>query len=192
MTKVTKEQIQQLATENGIEYAALMAFLEVEGSGKGFDSATGKILIQFEPLWFKKNVKDWENHKGKGIWVNNKVENQANEWAAFNDAFYEDQEAAMLSTSIGMCQIMGFNFKQAGYNSVSEMWDDFKKGEYEQVKSLIHFIKANTKLYNAVKSKSWGTVASIYNGAGYKEMARKNNQVPYDEKLSKAYVKYSK
>lgn len=198
---LTKEQITEIAEKAGLDYARAMAFTEVESGGHGFNT-DGKIIIQFEPTWFHRyltqfnvnhtflvtvdsNGKKQYNITANGITFDNGVEGQAGEWEAFNKAFSINSKAALLSTSIGLYQIMGFNYKTAGYNSVDEMWDDFKKGEYQQVSGGINFIKNNTSLFKALIRKDWPMVAELYNGSNYKI----NN---YDTKLANAYLKYSK
>ena len=53
--------IELVKNQNKIEPAALLAFISVETGGNGFDKKTGKILIQFEPAWFKKQELDIDN-----------------------------------------------------------------------------------------------------------------------------------
>lgn len=187
MTKITNEQIRNLAKEGGLEYAMLKAFLEVESGGKGFDETTGKLMIQFEPVWFRKRAP----FAPSGLWSLNKVEVQSKEWLAFNDAFAKNANAAMEATSIGLPQILGLHWKRLGYSSVGEMWDDFKKGEFQQVAALVRFIRTDNNLFQALKTKNWDRVASIYNGASYREMAKVWKREPYDISLEKAYKKYS-
>ena len=99
------DKIKEVAKNFGIEPAMFLAFIEVESGGKGFDDATGKIIIQFEPVWFKRKAP----YAPSGAWSVNKVDVQAKEWIAFNDAFKINPTAAMESTSIGLPQIMGFH-----------------------------------------------------------------------------------
>src|SRR3546814_2314253 len=127
--KITNTQIAEIAKSNDIEYAALKAFIRVESGGSGFDKNTGKIIIQFEPVWFRRQ----EPYAPSGKWSVNKVEVQSKEWIALNDAFAKNPDAAMESTSIGMPQNMGFHWKRLGNVSVGDMRDDFKRGEYQQV-----------------------------------------------------------
>lgn len=170
------------------DVVALLAFLEVETGGRGFDSATGKLIIQFEPSWFRKKAP----YAPSGKWSVNKVEVQSKEWLAFNDAFSKNPNAAMEATSIGLGQIMGFHWKRLGFKSVGEMWDDAKKGLENQLAQLIKFISTDINLQNAIKSHNWDKVASLYNGAGYKELAKRIPREPYDISLGKAYNKYLK
>lgn len=178
--KLTKQQITEIAASIGVDYASLMAFISIESGGIGFASDTGKIIIQFEPAWFKKKAP----YAPSGAWTVNGVERQSKEWIAFNDAFAKNPTAALLSTSIGMMQVMGFNYYTCGYHTVNEMWDDFKKGEYQQVQGAAKFIKNTPALWNALKAKNWAKVAYYYNGASYA-------MNKYDVKLAAAYQKYS-
>lgn len=170
-------------TKTSISFAALMAFIQVESGGKGFDSATGKLLIQFEPHYFKKR----EPYAPSGAWSVNRVDVQKKEWEAFNSAFGFDPDSAMESTSIGLPQIMGSHWARLGYDSVGSMWDDFKTGELAQVKALIKFIETDSRLYVALRSLNWPEVARIYNGAAYKEVAKKYGRQPYDEAMAESY-----
>ena len=166
-----------------IEPKLLQAFIKVESGGKGFDSKTGKILIQFEPAWFKKMA----NFAPSGAWSVNGVERQAKEWEAFNNAFAIDREAAMKATSIGLPQIMGFHWKRLGYANVGAMWDDFKVSEENQIKALEKFIMTDARLLKAFEQKDWHMMAYIYNGSGYAAQAHRLGIVPYNIQLQKAY-----
>jgi hypothetical protein len=169
-----------------IESAAVMAFIDVETGGRGFASDTGKIMIQFEPAWFRKVTK----YAPSGLWSVNKVDVQHNEWLAFNDAFYKNKEAALECTSIGLGQIMGFHWKRLGYNCVHDLWNDAKKGLDRQIWQICKFISTDAKLLVAIKSHDWDTVATLYNGAGYKDIAAKYGREPYNISLNNAYYKY--
>lgn len=184
--KINDREIREIAENNGLTYPHLKAFIEVESGGSGF-AKDGRILIQFEPSWFRRH----EPYAPSGKWSVNKVDVQKREWEAFNDAWKISPRGAMLSTSIGLPQIMGFHFQRLGYRTVDEMWDDFKRGEYQQILALVRFIKTDDRLYKALMSKNWHTVASIYNGTKYREMAIRWGREPYDISLRKAFEKYS-
>ena len=122
MTKIHKkrvnmnnllDKIKEISNQFSFDWRVIAAFIEVETGGKGFNS-DGKIMIQFEPSWFKRYVPN----APAGIWSTNKVDVQSKEWKAFNNAFAINKEAAMLSTSIGLGQIMGFHYKRLGYKTV--------------------------------------------------------------------------
>lgn len=182
---LSKEQITAIAKSIDVDYASLMAFISAESGGIGF--VNDRIVIQFEPSWFKKKAP----FVPSGLWSINKVENQVNEYKAFSDAFKLNKNAAMQASSWGLGQIMGFHYSRLGYNTVDEMVDDFKKGEYQQVMGIAKFIATSPQLYKALKAKNWHLVAVYYNGAGYKELAVKYGREPYNITMEKGYNKYS-
>lgn len=182
---LSKDQITIIAESIGVDYASLMAFISVESGGLGF--VNGRIVIQFEPAWFRKKAP----YAPSGLWRLNKVENQTQEYKAFSEAFRINPTAAMQSTSWGLGQIMGFHYKLLGYATVNEMVEDFKKGKYQQVLGIAKFIKGTPALLKALRSKNWHLVAVYYNGAGYKALADKYGREPYNISMEKAYIKYS-
>lgn len=203
--KITILQIQQLAADFVLRISRLRAVIDVEGSGNGFDPKTQKILIQFEPHHFRKyDVAGYKKYlliKGKienkqpitilekgffldySFVLSNKVEGQAAEWKTFNTAFKINKTAAMLSTSIGMMQVMGFNHLACGFSTVDEMWNFAKVSEKNQVILGLRFIKQNRKMFKALQDGDFDTFAFYYNGKEYKKFN-------YHERLRAAEKKY--
>jgi len=179
MNKITLSEIQSLAKEFGLPPSRIHAIKDVESGGKGFDETTGKIIIQFEPVWFNKKAP----YTPSGKWSLNGVERQSKEWEAFNDAFSKNPKAAMESTSIGIMQVMGFHWKLLGFSSVGAMWDYAKKSEYNQLRLALLFIKSNKKMFPALVIGNWKIVAYYYNGENY-------HIKKYDVKLANAEKKY--
>lgn len=177
MKNLTKNQIIEIAREFGLEPPSVTAVLEVESGGLGFCPITGKIIIQFEPVWFRRK----SPYTPSGLWSQNGVDRQAAEWRAFNDAYAKDSKAALESTSIGLMQVMGFNHKICGFKTVGLMWDYAKESEANQLRLGLRFIKANTKMFTALKENDFATFAFYYNGAKYK-------MYNYDVRLHKAYM----
>lgn len=157
--KLNDRQIWDIAKKSGIEFAMLKAFIQVESGGKGF-ADNGKLIIQFEPHWFQRYT---------GNRIANGVEGQTKEWEAFNKAFGIDKDAAMMSTSIGLMQVMGFHYKSLGFKTVGDMWDFAKISEANQVELAVRFIKKNKALYNAILALNYDKIAYYYNGELYKK-----------------------
>lgn len=178
------KQILDLLDYRNIEPEVLQAFIAVESGGRGF-AENGKLIIQFEPAWFKRKAP----YAPSGKWSLNKIDRQAAEWEAFNDAFKIDPNAAMESTSIGLPQIMGFHFKRLGFDSVGKMWDFFKVSEQNQIECLIIFLCTDKKLYQAVIDKDWHIIAMSYNGAGYAAQAHRLGIKPYNEQMKAHYLR---
>jgi len=182
---LTKQQLADIANSIGIEYAALRAFIAVESGGAGF--INGRIVIQFEPVWFRRKVP----FAPSGAWSINKVENQTAEYKAFSEAFRINAKGAMEATSWGLGQIMGFHYARLGYKTVDDMVNDFKTGDLAQVKGIARFVATDPALLRAIQAKDWHRVAVNYNGANYKQLAAKYNREPYNISMQKAYIKYS-
>ena len=177
--KLTDEQIHDLAKKYALEFASIKAIIEVESGGIGFSSDTGKIIIQFEPTWFKR----LSPYTPSGLWSVNGVERQSKEWAAFNDAFAKNPKGGMESTSIGLMQIMGFHWYELGFKSVDEMWDFAKESEANQLELGLMFININHKMYEALKTNDFAKFAYYYNGSQYQKFN-------YDKRIELAYNKY--
>lgn len=201
MQKITLQDKQNAAIKFGLEYKNVAAVMTVEAAGSGY-GPDGKLKIQFEPLVFhnelvkrhidhtfeviykvvagKRVVDKYKITQGGNVIVNG-VEGQTSEYIAYNTALLINKEAAMLSTSFGLGQIMGFNHLAAGYTEVADMIQAFMESEYNQLIGMLMFIKANPSMFNALKNKNWAAFAEKYNGPGYKS----NN---YDVKLAHAYA----
>jgi hypothetical protein len=173
---LTSDNINRLAAERRIEAALINTIGIVEASGAGFDPKTGLIKIQFEPAWFEKLSRTK---------ILNGVEGQAEEWKAYKEAAAINTEAAMLATSWGRYQIMGFNFKSAGFKSVQDMVGAFKLSELNQLIGMMNFVEAHLKMHQALIAKNWAGFAFEYNGPNYKI----NN---YDVKLAQTYARLTK
>ncbi|MCB2379805.1 N-acetylmuramidase family protein [Hymenobacter sp. BT635] len=206
MNRLTPLQIKSAAMAAGFEPRTVQAILKVETGGSGYDLTTGKLLIQFEPSWFRRKLSKarlleierarlaraagtastiqlsliaaWETTQANG------VEGQRREWEAFNAAFSIDKTAAMLSTSWGLPQMMGFNHAALGFATVDALVDSFRESEANQLAGMLRFIQSKPALARAVKAKDWAMVAYYYNGAGYK-------QFNYDRRLAAAYASVS-
>jgi len=189
--KLDQSEIDSIAKDLGVEPAAFRAVIAVEAAGSGFDKA-GRPKALFERHHFYKHLKD-----APGLRANAEAEGLAyQKWGTKpypkgSDAVYSeieracaiDEEAALLSTSWGLGQIMGSNYKLAGCASVREMVSEACESEAGQVRQMASFIK-NAGLQDELASKNWAGFAKGYNGPQYAK-----NQ--YDQKLASAYAKFA-
>jgi hypothetical protein len=171
--------IKMLAEQRGIEPAVALAILDIESGGAGFSSKTGKVIIRYEPHVFKKYMK---NLRGKTVSVPAKRGGQSAEYENLAKASAIDPEIALQSISMGMPQIMGFNFKWGKYKNVFDMWKDFHRNEGAHIRAYFrhmdNYLKPN-KLTNYAKNKDFTNFARYYNGAG--------GVGTYDKKMEKRY-----
>ena len=192
MKTLTNDQIRELARQNGIEYAALKAVVEVEASGNGFVGNAPKIL--FEPhimyrLLTQKNYITIRNNLMKAHpslcyprWGTYKYGTVASQHDRLAKAAAFNRDTALESCSWGLGQVMGFHWKSLGYESLQAFVNAMYESEAKQLDAMSRFIKVN-KLLDALKSKNWTAFARGYNGAGFAKNA-------YHTKLAAAYNKY--
>ncbi|MCF6344188.1 MAG: N-acetylmuramidase domain-containing protein [Devosiaceae bacterium] len=185
------------AREVNIETAALLAILEVEAAGRGFDRKNRPKML-FEPHIFYRLL-------GKGAKRNQAVKLGLayRQWGRrpypkSYDARFRQLSAAMKvhtafalqSASWALPQIMGFNHKDAGFSSAYLMVKAMMQGEKEQVLAMVTLLKtwglaAAIQSKDLNEAKNWRGFARRYNGSSY----AKHN---YHGRLAKAYRKHSK
>jgi hypothetical protein len=68
---------------------------------------------------------------------------------------------------MGAPQIMGFNFRRIGYNSVQRMFDQFAHSAHVQLLALFDFVKsmnASSPAIQALHNRDYLAFAKLYNG----------------------------
>ena len=175
-----------------IEEAAIRAVCEVESGGRSGFLDDGRPMILFEGhiLWseLKKRNINPEMYQAAYSdvlypkWDRAKYKGGAAEYSRLEKASKINKDAALCSASWGMFQIMGFNHKLCGYDTVSQYVDDMKANATNHLLAFAHFIK-NSGIDKPLRALNWAEFAKKYNGPDYKL-----NQ--YDTKLQKAYLKY--
>ena len=147
----------------GVDPAAIKAIAYIESNGVGFYD-NGSVKLRLEPQFLSRYQKTPRS------------------FTTFSAAYAYDPRAAILSTSFGIFQVMGFNYKAAGYNTPEAYYKAVKRGAIAQLNAFIGFIEKNN-LAQYLRSKNWAAFAYRYNGPGY----RANN---YDTKHETYYNKF--
>jgi hypothetical protein len=191
---LTDQEFTKIANEFNIEEACLRAVFKVEAGGKsGFlqQDPTIPVTLQEGHIFYK-----YAKNKGLDVnklakdypticypkWTKTYYKTGLAEYDRYLLAKSVDEECAMLSTSWGVGQCMGFNYKACGYNSVSSFVEAMYTSESNQLRAMCNFIKSNKKMYTALQNKDFKTFASIYNGPGQVDY--------YGTKLEQAYNQY--
>jgi len=167
----------------GVSEPEVWAVLTVETRGFGFlKDRRPQILYErhiFHRLTqgkYSADHGDISNPKGGGY------VSGAAEYPRLAAAMQLDAHAALQSASWGIGQVMGFNFKEAGFTSVEAMVEAMVKDENAQLMAMASFVKANG-LASAMQRQNWVSFARGYNGSEFK----KNE---YDTRLAAAHAKY--
>lgn len=180
--------ITQAAESLGVEPCVIKAVVEVESSGEGF-LPDGRPKVLFEGHVF------WKEIQKRGIdpaplatkhpnivypkWDKSQYKGGAAEWERLNAALSLHAEAALCSASWGLFQIMGFNYRLAGFESVREFVEAQKESEAKQLKSFCAFMRSEG-LALFLLGRDWAGFAHRYNGPLFSA-----NQ--YDTRLQSAY-----
>lgn len=189
----------------GVDLNSLLAVVAVETAGQGIAPKTGKPVIRFEVHQFYEryghlNQVAFDAHftfdhvykyKGHALRVANgtawiplhtSTAGQAAEWLALQTAMELDASSAQYaieSTSFGIGQIMGFNYRAVGYATPFEMMRDAYNIN-AQVQMLVAFVESDIRILTALRRKDWSTFARYYNGTG--------QVLVYSKLLSAAYA----
>lgn len=171
-----------------IPAAASIAVLCVESSGEPF-GPDGRMTIRFENHiffreWGKNHPDTFNDHfrfdpekRFKGHQSRATPDapfqsfhgNQTSEWRVFEFARNLDEPAAIRSISMGLAQVMGFNFHQLGYESPRDMFDAFQADVRFQILGMFDFIKGSgttSRMLEALQRQDFQLFASLYNGPG--------------------------
>jgi hypothetical protein len=114
----------------------------------------------------------------------------------YEDRFLEavkiHKECAYMSTSWGLGQVIGANFRNE-FSSIDDMEKLLMNGtESSQLLIMSSFIKNNPTLQNAINTEDWSTAAREYNGDGYAKNKYDENLKKQYEELKKEYKKLEK
>lgn len=183
--KLTNEDFCRAARRIKCEVASVKAVAEVESRGAGFYSNDFPTIL-FERHVFRKYTDGIYNRShphlsGPAGNYGKAGQNQRNK---FNEAYALDPVAAIKACSWGKFQVMGFNWKVAGYASVTDFFEAMKRSEGDHLNAFIGFVIGN-RLDDEIRHKDWAGFAYGYNGKGYKA----NH---YDTAMARAYAKFAK
>lgn len=82
---------------------------------------------------------------------------------------------------------MGFNFKAAGFTTVTEFAKAMSLGDAEHMKAFLKFAKSNSTLLSGLQNKEFESIAEGHNGAEWKKINPK-----YASNLEVFYKEYIK
>lgn len=179
---LSDSDIASLARENHCEPEAVKAVIFVETPAPHVgDLRPGKPLILFERHKFyrysgnkpvSRDFPHLANHVAGGYCSGRTWQvRQECEHAKLQEAFriFDGSlvDAALMSISMGLFQIMGFNYRLIDQPSVGAMWERYKKVDDKlDLEDFFKFCK-NARILDDLQNKNWVGFARGYNGSGY-------------------------
>lgn len=187
--------LETISEQLSIHPALMVAVLAVESGGHSF-SRHGTVIrfenhifhsITSDKTWARKHFsfsqsEPWKKHAwhdGDNAWRWTHVTGggindfqQEHEWNAFNFAASHDRLAAVQSISMGLAQIMGFNYLRIGYPNPEEMFKAMNSSERLQLFSLFDYIVGPEPESDQVKDLQKEDLVGFarqYNGPGQAE-----------------------
>lgn len=203
--EIIESDLKDAAIAIGCEVAVIKAVAEVETRKAPFDKHNRPTIL-YERHVFARNTRpkgkyddenpDISGHKKPYKQPNdenkklvkagtlNSYDLYGNSYPRLSKAYALDKEAALKACSWGKFQILGENYRAAGFASVLEFTRAMGMSEREHLKAFAKFVVAQPSLRKAAINKDWTTFARIYNGPSYKKYN-------YDSKMANAYKKHS-
>jgi hypothetical protein len=151
--------IYQQAQAHNLPVEMSLAVFFVE-SQMAYHPTTGLVIIRFEPHIFQKSA---------GQSVSCSRGGQSDEWQNLRRAYDLDADAALLATSYGLPQLMGFNWQVTRHPDVRAMVLAFQNSCEEQVAGFFGFVEQNG-LVGYIRSADWRGFTRRYNGPGNVEV----------------------
>ena len=179
------------ALKPGVQLEMIRAFAEVESGGKSGFGHAGLPIIAYEGHIFRKYTKNkydrshpllsypYKKKAGAEWQANNKDQDTA--WQTLKVAMDLHHEAALMASSWGMFQVMGFNYATCGFAKVDDFVAKMKAGEEGQLEAFVGFCLKTAGLRKALADKNFVLCATLYNGADYGN---------YDKRIERAFKKY--
>lgn len=175
----------------GVETAVLLAFMEVEAAGRGFDGQNRPTML-YEPHVMYRNTSGASRDKAvrEGVayakWGAKPYPRDS--YPRLKQAIAIVREPAFRSASYGLGQILGENYSAAGFVSAEQMFRAMKRGEREQLMAMVAFLHKEGFVLlltnrDFTKAESWVPAVRKYNGSGY----AKHN---YHGRMAQAYIKH--
>ena len=181
---ISGDDYRRAAAVLGCEPEAIEAVAIVESSGSGFNpDETPRTLFEghhfhrltggrFDASAPTLSYPKWtREHYGR---------NWKDEWDRLRAAMNLDADAAMMATSWGKFQIMGFNAPACGFVKVFDFVKVMGESEAKHLDAFVAYIQSR-HLADELVDHRWADFARLYNGRRYAE-----NQ--YDTKMAAAYA----
>lgn len=204
---LTDADFAAVAKQLGCSVAQIRAVWEVESGGGWFTDVRADILAADGPggfldgphlpkILFEAHIFDRETggrfrtghpKLSSSRWDKKLYVGGQAEYLRLNRAMRLDRNAALRSASVGGAQIMGFNHKLAGFDTIEQFWEAMKTSERAHLDAFAAFIRSNN-LTAALRQISPMHAACVAFARGYNGKGYAANE--YHIKIARAFAKY--
>jgi hypothetical protein len=180
---LTPEGLAGVAQKLAVGAASIWALLEVETSGCGFLEDRRPTILYERHIFHRLTGGSFDDGDISDPVSGGYGAFGAHQYDRLTRAIALNSNAALQSASWGLGQIMGQNFRDAGFGSVEEMVLAMSDSEDAQLGAVVSFI-SRRGFASALRAQDWATFARGYNGPAY---ARNR----YDVRLRGEFEKFS-
>lgn len=170
----------------GVEDGVVRAIAAVEAKGSGF-LASGEPKILFEPHIFSRLTGGRFDRSHPDLsypnWKPGAYGPESAQHGRLDRAAKLDRNAALQACSWGAFQVMGFNWKAAGFRSLQAFINAMYAGVDGHFAAMVGFIRSDADMVRALRRHDWASFARLYNGPAFR-------QNKYDSKLADAYAQH--
>lgn len=171
---LTDDDILDAADRFCVPAAHIDAVHHVETRKSGFlvnEPRPARPAILFEAHWFYKLTPKPVSHTRPDLashhWIKSLYKGGSAEWSRLADAYRFDPTQALKSASYGIGQVMGFNYRDAGCDSIEQMVEEAFESEHQQLRHMLNYC-AHHDLLEPLAKGHWTLFALAYNGTRYK------------------------
>lgn len=179
----TRDGIISVLDALDLKIPELLSVITVETSGCGYFSDRRPVILFERHIFSKRTAGRFDaaypeisNPKPGGYAFG------IDEYARLEKAAALDRNAALMSASWGIGQVMGFNYSLAGYADVESMVEAAMSSEDSQLEAMSNYL-IGMRLNRALAVHDWTGFARAYNGPDF----AKNR---YDIRLAGAYQRF--
>ncbi len=181
--KISKDELLELAKKTNLSVAQLLTVYNVETDGNAFRE-NGDPKVLFERHYFSNLTGGIYDNSHPNI--SNPVQGgyglYSEQLEKLQEAYDLDPIAAIQSASYGGFQIMGANYKDAGYSDLQTFYKDMTSTNVDlHLNAFVNYITSKG-LIDEIQNNQWTEFASKYNGPKYKDN-------DYDGKMQKEFEK---
>lgn len=186
--RLSEADVARAAQALGCDAATVKAVAEVESQGDGFlPNDLPKVLFEAHHFAHLTQGRYTRSHPtisstrwNRALYARTGI----GEWKRLELAISLDRDAALQSASWGRFQIMGFNHRLCGFQTVQSFVNAMYASEGRQLDAFVAYVKSR-HLDDELREHRWAAFAFGYNGRSYAE----NH---YDTKLAAAYKRHSR
>lgn len=184
--------IRGIAEANGVDPAALMAIIRVESNGVTGANIDGDMMpvIRWEGHYFDRLVPAEKRAAARRAGLASPkaqaIKNPRSQRARYvmlTEAMDIDRDAAIMSCSWAVGQVMGAHWEKLGFSSPTELYRRACESVTGQVDLMMRYI-VRFGLLDELQRRDWSGFARGYNGPNYRKFK-------YDTKMADAYRHYS-